>query len=210
MAINQEQVSEACEELTAEGVKPTLAAVRELLGEGSYSTLGRMVQAWRTKGVAVAPTVAATQIPGTLQALGERFMQEVWALADRLASERLKSEREELAKEKAQMADELASAYAELEEQRLQVTLTEHHLEDEKIKVAHLKTEMSVIGGEMADLLIVVREAKAEAAAYRLAIEAFKPEGKAEAVPSKPAKKGKAGAPEVLDSTDTKTQPLGL
>lgn len=47
MAIKQHQVNRICDTLKAAGKKPTLAAVREEAGTGSFSTIGPMIKVWQ-------------------------------------------------------------------------------------------------------------------------------------------------------------------
>lgn len=49
MALTTEAVHQAADKLTEQGIKPTLAKVREALGgKGSFTTIGEAMKTWRT------------------------------------------------------------------------------------------------------------------------------------------------------------------
>lgn len=74
MPITTEQVHHAADQLATAGHRPTLAAVREVLGGGSYTTINQALQAWRTanaetlNALRTKPTAPVTHSsPATLQ-----------------------------------------------------------------------------------------------------------------------------------------------
>lgn len=213
MAINQDKVNEACTALEAEGKTPTLTAVREVLGEGSFSTLGRMVQVWKaTKQQTVVSGVNATEAPESLLVAGGRMMTEVWAMAERMAGERLKAERQALEVEKAQMAEELAAAYAELEEAREELKTKTRDAKEWRHAAEIRRHEINRLAEELTKQISTTREAQAEAGAYKLAIEALRPTEAVEAgktAKTAPKSRKPSRTPK-SDGTDTQTQPLGI
>lgn len=216
MAVNQERVSKVCNELAEAGKKATLAAVREALGEGSFSTIGPMVQAWKAgRGDVVAGAATSTGavvVPDSIQAAGGKLMGELWAMAERLAAERLATERAEMETAKAEMAAELEAAYAEMEALREQLAKAHQETEIETSAVKYLREENKGMEKEAQALRVELAGAKAEAAAYKLAIEKFNPMFN-QVEPKKPVSAKKTGKPigkSNAEPADTKTAPLAL
>ena len=216
MAINQERVNKVCNELAEAGKNATLAAVQEGLREGLFSTIGPMVQAWKAgRGdvVAGAATGAgAVVVPDAIQAVGGKLMAEVWAMAERLAAERLAAERAEIEAAKAEMAAELEAAYAEMEALREQLAKAHQETEIETSAVKYLREENKGMEKEAQALRVELAAAKAEAGAFKLAIEKINPQVFQEQ-PKKPAPGKKTGKPigkSNAEPADTKTEPLAL
>lgn len=216
MAINQERVNAVCDELAGAGKKATLAAVREALGEGSFSTIGPMVQAWKTGRGEVAAGAAngagAVMVPDAIQAVGGKLMAEVWALAEKVAGERLATERAAMEAARAEMAAELAQAYADMETLReeLAKAKADAALMAEREGAAFVM--MQNVETSMHDLRENLASAKAEAAAYKLVIDKFNPKVNQEES-KKPAPGKKTGKPIAKTNQgpiDTKTAPLVL
>lgn len=213
MAVNQESVNATCEKLVQAGQKPTLAAVRDSLGEGSFSTLAKMVRDWKAgRGDVAGVEVVAVSVPDVVATAGGKLLAEVWALAEKAAGERLATERAEMEAAKAEMAAELEAAYAEMEALREQLAKAHQETEIETSAVKYLREENKGMEKEAQALRVELAGAKAEAAAYRLAIEKFNPVEPGQA-PKKPApgkKTGKAIGKSNAEPADTKTAPLAL
>lgn len=213
MAVNQERVNVVCNELANAGKKPTLAAVRDEMGEGSYSTIGPMIQKWKAgRGEIGGGDAVAVSVPDALQAAGGRMMAEVWAMAERLAAERLAAERAAMDAERAEVAAELEAAYSEMETLREQLAKAHKETEIETSALKYLREENKGMEKEAQALRVELAAAKAEAGAFKLAIEKINPKLNQEQ-PKKPApgkKTGKAiekGNDAVID---TYTKPLVL
>lgn len=95
MAITKDQIFQVADQLTVAGESVTLAAVRKLLGGGSYTTINEALKEWKAKQHATntpirepAPAAVATRI--------EELGADIWAVALELANARLTSEREAL------------------------------------------------------------------------------------------------------------------
>lgn len=216
MAVNQERVNTVCNELTEAGKKATLAAVREALGEGSFSTIGPMVQAWKAgRGdvVAGAATGAgAVVVPDAIQAVGGKLMEEVWRMAERMAAERLAAERAEMETAKAEMAAELEAAYAEMESLREELAKARNATEINAKAIEIVCLEKEQMQREMKEMEISLAGARGEAWAFKMAIEKINPQVNQEQ-PKKPApgkKTGKAIGKSNAEPADTKTAPLAL
>ncbi len=109
--VSNEQISAAIEQLNAEGVKPTIRAVRERLGNtGSPNRIQPLLAAWRDKS-RPAEAAAAVLGEGLQQALGELFARErSAAVASKLEDiGDLKEQISELATEGARLEDENAA-----------------------------------------------------------------------------------------------------
>lgn len=127
MATTKEQVWAAADELATGGRPPTLAAVRERLGKGSYTDISAAMQLWRAQRQASAAPLREPA-PAALTERLAGFAAELWAEALELANARLQGERESLEqaraetertrREAAELADQLA---ADLDQARAQL-----------------------------------------------------------------------------------------
>ena len=70
MAITKEQVWAAAEELAAEGLRPTLEAVRQRIG-GSYTTIGPALNEWKARHAEKASPVREPPPPAVAERLAE-------------------------------------------------------------------------------------------------------------------------------------------
>ena len=101
MPITREQIWGAADELDAAGHKPTLAAVRQAVGGGSYTTIQEGMVEWRARRAA---REAPVREPAP-QAISDRLTElgaELWGVAQDLANARLASEREALDEARAE------------------------------------------------------------------------------------------------------------
>ncbi|MBK3779964.1 hypothetical protein G3A43_06825 [Paraburkholderia aspalathi] len=131
MALTQEQIFAAADEIDARGQAPTLTAVRQAVGGGSFTTISEAMAVWRARREA-RKTGSAEPVPDALSAALGEFGQSVWAAAVDLAQARLASEREKLEQERnqaeavraeaVQLADALTADLDRLQHQ-LQQTL---------------------------------------------------------------------------------------
>ncbi|HAD5970132.1 TPA_asm: hypothetical protein G1Q02_25675 [Salmonella enterica subsp. enterica serovar Typhimurium] len=108
MAITEEQIMRAADELDQEGQNPTLARVRKKLGGGSFTTISEVMIEWRAQK---ARSVPAHEPPP--HAITDRlavFGNDIWALALEMAAAGFAAEREAL--EKSRLETETARAEA--------------------------------------------------------------------------------------------------
>ena len=129
MAITKDAIFEAANTIKANGSSPTLAAVRTLVGGGSFTTISEALKEWKGQTPTLSPIkeAAPEAITGQLATFG----RELWATAMNLANERLDTERasmearraelEAQRREAAELADQLA---AELDAERAQALTT--------------------------------------------------------------------------------------
>ena len=210
MAINQERVNVVCEAMDADGKAPTLAAVREALGEGSFSTLARMVKVWKAGRVDVEPVAVAVEVPEAVQAAGARMAAMVWAEAERLAAERLAAERADMEASKAEMAAELETAYQEMEQVITSERNKHRELEKMGVELSQRSWDLTERCKEVQALQIELAAMRGELEGYRAVIAKINP-GNAGQTEKKPAPgRKKAAKIEPGYEVDTKTKPLEI
>lgn len=121
--ITKEMVFEAAEKLLAAGKYPKLADIRAALGRGSFTTISPFVTEW--KEAQKKPEAPIRELaPATIGERLETFGAEIWAIAQEIATNRLKTEREGLEAarkemeaqqtETVEMADQLATEIEQL------------------------------------------------------------------------------------------------
>ena len=136
MGITKDQILAAADELHRLGQTPTLAAVREMLGEtGSFSTIAPAMAEWRALQMKTAG--AKMPIPEAFSARMRQQAEHVWAealgVADELVSserDALRTARKELETDRAEMASLLDHATAQiaaalLKQQELELRIDE-------------------------------------------------------------------------------------
>ncbi|EAA6553173.1 hypothetical protein DLB95_28215 [Salmonella enterica subsp. diarizonae] len=158
MAITEEQIMRAADELDQEGQNPTLARVRKKLGGGSFTTISEVMIEWRAQK---ARSVHAQEPPP--QAVTDRlsaFGDDIWALALEIADASFAGEREVL--EKSQQ---------EKEEARLEATALADQLTDELAKarthILTLEEKLAVARKETAAVANERDDARREASSLR-------------------------------------------
>ena len=108
MAVTKEQIIAAADQIAAAGERPTLEAVRQIVG-GSYTTISPVLNEWKARQKEAA---APLREPAP-QAVGDRLTEvgaDIWAMALGLANSRLAAERESLEKARADMEAAQAEA----------------------------------------------------------------------------------------------------
>ena len=166
MPVTREQVWQAADSLSKAGQKPTLAAVRELVG-GSYSTLSPLLREWRERQAAGAP--AGSDLPAAVIERAAAAGQAIWSVAVRQAEERLAGERAAMARqcraaeaEKAE-AVSLADTLAEqLEGTRAELAAARAELEAARRRQARAREDAARLSGALANQ----KEALAEMLAH--------------------------------------------
>jgi chromosome segregation ATPase len=102
MAITKDQIWAAADELDQTGKAPTLAAVRKVVGGGSFTTIQDAMTEWKVKRQAKEAPIKEP----TPQALADRLGEvgaEIWSMALQLANARLAADRETLEAERVEM-----------------------------------------------------------------------------------------------------------
>ena len=122
MAITVEDIFAAADQLLERGEKPTLAAIRKIVGGGSMTTLSEGFHKWRARAAALA-ALERVPIPDAVVKDNQVWLDQLWNMAQDAAQDRLDQERRALAevrdkmeaetREISQVTDDLA---AELDE----------------------------------------------------------------------------------------------
>ena len=163
MAITKDQIFQVADQLTVAGESVTLAAVRKLLGGGSYTTINEALKEWKAKQQAAVMPLREPAPEGISKRLDE-VGAEVWAIALELANARLTSEREALEttrhqletaqQEATELADQLSAELETLQAQHLQAT---QDLQTASITLEQLRQENATLSRQLA-----TTEARAE------------------------------------------------
>ena len=115
IGISQEQVAEAAQALLDEGQNATVASIRKKLGSGSYTTISTHLTKWRETNNNLKPA-DIPEIPPTIF----NALHQVWALAWKESQTQIRAERDgldavrqEIEREKGDMASEISRLEAE-------------------------------------------------------------------------------------------------
>jgi chromosome segregation ATPase len=87
MAISKQDIIEAAEKLQVAGVNPTMQAIRDALGGGSFATISPALREWRNASGQRA--TVAIEMPGEAKAALERAGVDLWKIITTLATEKL-------------------------------------------------------------------------------------------------------------------------
>ncbi|MGR0626546.1 DNA-binding protein (plasmid) [Escherichia coli] len=138
MALSQEDIWKAADELDATGARPTMAAIRKKLGTGSYTTINEALRQWKANRSA-EPAAPKEPLPPTITSLLDKQQQanttmaaELWDAALSVASQRFDADRQNFeternallvqVKEAVELADDVEESNrtlaAQLDEQR--------------------------------------------------------------------------------------------
>jgi chromosome segregation ATPase len=176
-----ETIWQAADELEAEGLRPTLAAVRNKVGSGSFTTITNAMAEWRKRRQQDARTPQEPlpeEIGQHVEEIGQRLGNigqqlralsgEIWAKARALADEQLIGLRQRLETEKEELGGQMAEAVQladrlteEAEELRRQ--LNDH----QGLQAEHetLKDHMADMGRRHAEELALARDEAARSTA---------------------------------------------
>lgn len=94
MAISLEQILAAADQLDAAGHSPTLAAVRKLIGGGSFTTISEAMSEWRKRKAALTVPNSIEPKPQAVTDKLSLLGDELWAIALDVANAKLKRERD--------------------------------------------------------------------------------------------------------------------
>jgi len=127
MAISKQEIIDAAEQLVAEGVNPSMQAVRERLGGGSFATISPVLREWKENREAT--TVAVLEMPSDVKGALDRFGADLWKTASTLATaqfEKLKDESrssiEAANKERDEALEEIQRLESQILEQNNQMS----------------------------------------------------------------------------------------
>lgn len=116
MAITREQIYATANTLNSQGIRPTLAAVRRMLGSGSFTTISEALNEWKMSQSAEARKQAQETTPELLMERLQTFGSALWLDAVGFATNRFTVDREameEKIREKEDYYNELEGLSAE-------------------------------------------------------------------------------------------------
>ncbi|MGI5310321.1 DNA-binding protein [Rheinheimera sp. WS51] len=175
MAISREQIIDAAEQLAGEGINPSMQAVRERLGGGSFATISPVLREWKEKREAT--TVAVLEMPSDIKGALERFGADLWKAASALATaqfEKLKEEsrfsieaankeRDEALAEIERLEVDLLAKDELVSSAKGELTQLQGVADEERRKVAALQQRNDDLQETIAGLRDDLKESKAEA-----------------------------------------------
>jgi chromosome segregation ATPase len=148
MAITREQIIETAEALQAAGANPTMQAVRDALGGGSFATISPVLRGWRDSKAQRA--TVAIDMPGEAKAALERAGVDLWKIVTALATERLTKVQEE-----AEAA--INGANADRDEALLEIERLEASIEQKDAEIAEALTANEVATNALNSALDEIR-----------------------------------------------------
>jgi chromosome segregation ATPase len=127
MAISKQDIIDAAEKLQAAGINPTMQAIRDTLGGGSFATISPVLREWRNASGQRA--TVAIEMPGEAKAALERAGVDLWKIITTLATEKLTKVQEE-----AEAA--IQAANADRDEALLEIARLETGIEQKDAELA--------------------------------------------------------------------------
>jgi hypothetical protein len=106
--VTQGAVFEVADVLLAAGEEPSIIAVQERIGGGSYSTVKRYLDDWKVQRQVTQQQ--AMEVPEEIVARGNEFMRKLWAVATTLAEQRVAQLRDDAQRQVADARAALATA----------------------------------------------------------------------------------------------------
>ena len=155
-----EAIWAAAETLVAAGERPTLAAVRQAVGGGSFTTISEAMKTWHTQQAALQVVPHSEPAPEAITRQLETWAAHLWGEALGMAQERLQREREAL-----------EAIRVDLERERTEAAELADSLSDELDQVRAALDAEIILRDEkdtaIADLMQEVEQQRAEAAQMR-------------------------------------------
>ena len=185
--VSLQAVTEAANDLVAQGLEPTLVLVQSRIG-GSYTTVKRHLDAWKL--ARTQANAADTNTPAAILAKGQELARAVWLLADRTAQSDVQLVKEEARAEVAVVRSELAGATQEIA--RLEAVEADQAatVEAQQVKVRELELSLAqaqALASRVPELERALAQVQVELDAARRqatdrAVEAGRLAGEAEAL----------------------------
>ncbi|MDQ3003328.1 MAG: DNA-binding protein [Fibrobacterota bacterium] len=110
--ITEDLVKSTADAMLAEGVDPSIMAVQARIGGGSYTTVKRYLDIWRSNRA--TGDGAAMDLPPEVEAKGKEFVLATWTVAKQLAHKEAQVAKEVAAAEVATIRNEIAQALQEI------------------------------------------------------------------------------------------------
>lgn len=108
MALTKQDIWRVADELDAQGIRPTLAAVRKKIGSGSFTTISDAMAEWKSRKAVALPS--PEPLPVTVNEQLAEFGNALWAIALASANARLDEDRKQIEADKAAISQQLAEA----------------------------------------------------------------------------------------------------
>ena len=129
----KDEIWSAAQALADAGERPTLAAVRKVVGGGSFTTISEAMTEWRAQQE--QPKATVDPAPERIGAQATELAASLWAQASALAHEKLQAQRaaletarQELEQERAEAAELADSLASELDQARIEIQVLEAKL----------------------------------------------------------------------------------
>lgn len=128
----EEKIIEAAEKLRNTGKKPTMEAVRELIGGGSFATISPVLRKWRESQEQIQ--AVTLEMPNDIKAIFEKSAVDVWREITNVTAERI-------AKAEAESAKQINAAHAERDEALTEIDRLETALNESQSKIHALTAQ---------------------------------------------------------------------
>lgn len=144
MAITQSDVSQACEKIVALGKTPTLQAIRDSIGGGSFSTIAKMLKVWSDGGGAV-PVSESNPLPASVLSSLNALGAAVWSAANQALSE----DRKQYQKQFDELQEQSNSAFAIADQKSVELDELKKQFDEIKKQNEQLKIELADCRGRL-------------------------------------------------------------
>ena len=160
MAISTQDVHAAADTLTAQGRRPTLAAIRAALGGGSFSTIGEALKSWN------APAAQSPQTPTIPEAISDgaaRMAAALWAQATEQAQQGIADARQELEQQRTALEAQRQEAVEAADTLAAQLVDARSELATACKELEVLRNELATIRERLASATERTQQAEAQA-----------------------------------------------
>ena len=130
--ITQDQVFAAAQALVDRAQPVTVQALREALGQGSFTTLSQHLRAWRSQ----APTPPLPSLPPAIEAVAHQALTRVWTAAWELAQHEVQAAR-------TAAGAEIAQSQAQAHETLQEIARLERTVQDQEDQIATLRPALT-------------------------------------------------------------------
>jgi chromosome segregation ATPase len=148
--ITREEVHAAAHKLNGQGIKPSTLKIREMLGKGSYTTIGKHLEDWTAPDTEAA--AEAPDVPEALQAL----LPQIWQACYGEAQAILQAQADELLAQLTETRESLSLAQKATDEAEEQIEQLQAELD-----AAQARAEKAETDARELDRLRLVAEARA-------------------------------------------------
>jgi chromosome segregation ATPase len=139
--VTMEGVYEVADQLVAAGTEPTILNVQDRIGGGSYTTVKRFLEQWRTERATARQE--AVEIPAEIAGKGNDLLQSMWSAAMDIAGQEIERIRSTAAEEVAAAKASLTAAEAAIAQlEEAQETQTQTIAEQDRM-IAQLREELA-------------------------------------------------------------------